>query len=596
MKELSYLNKYLIKYKYHLMLGLVFVIISNIFQIIPAPVVRYAINLVTDNIAVYQSFQELGVQENVYGIFTGSILVYAVIILLMALMRGLFLFMVRQTIIVMSRLVEFDLKNEIYAHYQSLPLSFYRKNNTGDLLNRISEDVSKVRMYLGPSIMYGLNMITLFALLIPYMLSINVTLTLYALIPLPVLSISIYYVNNIINKRSEEIQISQSGLSTFVQEAFSGIRVLKSFTREEDSNHQFAKKSDEYKHKSLRLTRVQALFYPLILGLIGLSTILTVYAGSAQVLNGTLTFGNIAEFIIYVNMLTWPVTSLGWISSITQRAAASQKRINEFLKTSNDILSTQERKAELEGSIQFEHVGFTYPDSGIVALKDISFEVSPGEALAIIGTTGSGKSTIANVITRMYDVTSGRVCIDHREIQEYNVISLRSQMGYVPQDVFLFSDTIYNNIAFGSDDATEEKVIQAAREADVYDNIVEFPDGFGTKLGERGITLSGGQKQRVSIARAICRNPKILILDDALSAVDTKTENAILNSLKKIMEGRTTVIISHRVSSAKLADKIIVLDDGIVVEQGTNESLLAKNGIYKELYDKQMMAEETLEE
>ncbi len=595
MKELSYLNKYLVKYKYHLVLGLLFVIISNIFQIIPAPVVRYAIDLVTDNLAVYHSFQESGLQDNVYEIFTSNILIYAGLILLMALMRGLFLFMVRQTIIVMSRLVEFDLKNEIYGHYQSLPLAFYRRNNTGDLLNRISEDVSKVRMYLGPSIMYGLNMITLFALLIPYMLSINVTLTLYALIPLPILSVSIYYVNNIINKRSEEIQVSQSGLSTFVQEAFSGIRVLKSFTREEDSNRQFAAKSDEYKHKSLRLTRVQALFYPLILGLIGLSTILTVYAGSSQVLAGTLTFGNIAEFIIYVNMLTWPVTSLGWISSITQRAAASQKRINEFLKTKNDILSTKELEVELEGSIQFEHVNFTYPGSGIHALKDVSFRVNPGEALAIIGTTGSGKSTIANVITRMYDVTSGEVCIDGRDIKAYNVVNLRSQVGYVPQDVFLFSDSIYNNIAFGADHADEEKVIKAAKEADVYHNIIEFPGGFGTKLGERGITLSGGQKQRVSIARAICRDPKILILDDALSAVDTKTENAILNSLKKIMEGRTTVIISHRVSSAKLADKIIVLDDGQVVEQGTNESLLAKNGVYKELYDKQMIAEETLE-
>ncbi len=324
MKELSYLNKYLLKYKYHLLLGLVFVVISNIFQIIPASVVRYAINLITDNIAVYNSFQELAVQETIYTVFTVNILIYAGLILVMALMRGLFLFMVRQTIIVMSRLVEYDLKNEIYAHYQSLPLSFYRRNNTGDILNRISEDVSKVRMYLGPSIMYGLNMVTLFALLIPYMLSINVTLTLYALIPLPILSISIYYVNNVINRRSEEIQKSQSGLSTFVQEAFSGIRVLKSFTREEDSNRRFTEKSEEYKIKSLRLTKVQALFYPLILGLVGLSTILTIYAGSAQVIEGTLTFGNIAEFIIYVNLLTWPVTSLGWISSITQRAAASQ--------------------------------------------------------------------------------------------------------------------------------------------------------------------------------------------------------------------------------------------------------------------------------
>ncbi|MEM1405929.1 MAG: ABC transporter ATP-binding protein [Bacteroidota bacterium] len=595
MKELSYLNKYLVKYKYHLFLGLVFIIISNVFQIIPAPVVRYAINLITDNIEVYNSFQELDLKENIYAIFTSSILIYAGLILLMALMRGLFLFMVRQTIIVMSRLVEYDLKNEIYAHYQSLPLSFYRRNNTGDILNRISEDVSKVRMYLGPSIMYGLNMVTLFALLIPYMLSINVTLTLYALIPLPILSISIYYVNNIINKRSEEIQKSQSGLSTFVQEAFSGIRVLKSFTREDDSNRKFTEKSDEYKHKSLRLTKVQALFYPLILGLIGLSTILTVYAGSAQVIAGTLTFGNIAEFIIYVNLLTWPVTSLGWISSITQRAAASQKRINEFLKTKNDIISKENLKSKITGSITFKNVGFVYPDSGIEALNGISFNVEPGESLAIIGTTGSGKSTIANLITRMYDCTSGSIDIDSNKIEDYDVVNLRSQIGYVPQDVFLFSDSIYNNIAFGADEAVEETVLQGAKDADVYNNIVDFPDGFATMLGERGITLSGGQKQRVSIARAICRDPKILILDDALSAVDTKTENAILQSLSKIMRGRTSIIISHRVSSAKLADKIIVLDDAQIVEEGTHSQLLESNGVYKELYEKQVTAEETLE-
>ncbi len=596
MKELSYLNKYLIKYKYNLLLGLVFIIISNIFQIIPAPVVRYAINLVSDNLSVYGSFQGIDLKENIYHIFTGSILIYAGLIVLMAFMRGLFLFMVRQTIIVMSRLVEYDLKNEIYAHYQSLPLSFYRRNNTGDLLNRISEDVSKVRMYLGPSIMYGMNMVTLFVLLIPYMLSVNVTLTLYALIPLPILSLSIYYVNNIINRRSEEIQISQSGLSTFVQEAFSGIRVLKSFTREDDSNRQFVEKSNEYKYRSLHLTRVQALFYPLILGLIGLSTILTVYAGSVQVLRGTLTFGNIAEFIIYVNLLTWPVTSLGWISSITQRAAASQKRINEFLKTRNDIVSTENIEADLKGRIVFDKVSFTYPDSGIQALKDISFEVNPGESLAIIGTTGSGKSTIANLVTRMYDAGEGKIEIDEHPIQTYNVVSLRSQIGYVPQDVFLFSDTIYNNIAFGADDAAEVTVLQAAKDADVYQNIVDFPEGFATMLGERGITLSGGQKQRVSIARAICRDPKILILDDALSAVDTKTENAILKSLSKIMKGRTSIIISHRVSSAKLADKIVVLDDAKVVEEGTHDELLQKDGVYKELYDKQMTAEEAVEE
>lgn len=595
MKELSYLNKYLWKYKYHLALGILFTIISNIFQIIPAQIVRYALNLVGDNILIYKSFQGLDLQNNMYQVFAASILIYGGLILLLALLRGVFLFMVRQTLIVMSRLVEYDLKNEVYAHYQSLPLSFYRRNNTGDLMNRISEDVSKVRMYLGPSIMYGLNLITLFAMLIPYMLSINVTLTLYALIPLPILSVSIYYVNNIINKRSEDIQISQSGLSTFVQEAFSGIRVLKSFIREDDSIQKFSNESNTYKNKSLRLTMVQALFFPLILALIGLSTVLTVYAGSAQVIEGTLTFGNIAEFIIYVNLLTWPVASLGWISSIIQRAAASQKRLNEFLKTENDIVSTQNVVKALDGKIVFDKVGFVYPDSGIRALDDISFEIKKGESMAIIGTTGSGKSTIANLISRMYDTTSGSIKIDDEDIKAYEVVNLRSQIGYVPQDVFLFSDTIFNNIGFGSQEFDEEKVVQAAKDADVYTNIMDFPDGFNTKVGERGITLSGGQKQRVSIARAISRDPKILMLDDSLSAVDMNTENTILNSMKKIMKGRSTIIISHRVSSAKLADKIIVLDDGKIVEKGTHDSLMNHEGVYKELYDKQMTAEETLD-
>jgi ATP-binding cassette subfamily B multidrug efflux pump len=596
MKELKYLNKYLLRYKKHLILGLLFIIITNIFQILPAQLVRYAINLVIDNISIYRNFEGLSLQEDIYSGFTASILIYGAAILLMALLRGFFLFMVRQTIIVMSRLVEFDLKNDIYAHYQSLPLSFYRRNNTGDLMNRISEDVSKVRMYLGPSIMYGLNMVTLVLMLVPIMLAINVKLTLFALIPLPILSLSIYYVNNIINKKSEEIQESQSGLSTYVQEAFSGIRILKSFTREQDSYGKFKVESDNYKDKSLGLTRVQALFFPLILGLIGLSTILTVYAGSAEVIEGSLTFGNIAEFIIYVNMLTWPVTSLGWISSIIQRAEASQKRINEFLETENPIISEKNIRKPLTGDLAFKNVSFVYPDSGVKALKDVSFEIAAGKSLAVIGTTGSGKSTIANLITRMYDVTEGEVTIDGINIKEHELISLRGQIGYVPQDVFLFSDSIFNNIAFGADDINQEKIIAATKEADVYDNIQRFPKGLNTMLGERGITLSGGQKQRVSIARAIVRDPKILILDDALSAVDTKTENTILNSMKKIMKGRTTVIISHRVSSAKLADKIILLHDGQIVEEGTHDSLIEKNGFYKELYDKQLQTEEVTNE
>jgi len=402
----------------------------------------------------------------------------------------------------------------------------------------------------------------LFLILIPYMFSISPKLTLYALIPLPILSFSIYYVNNIINRRAELIQKKLSGLSTFVQEAFSGIRVLKSFNREGDSTEKFAKESNDYKIQSLKLTVVNAFFFPIVMGLIGLSTVLTVFIGGREVINGSLTFGTIAEFILYVSYLTWPVTALGWITSITQRAAASQKRINEFLMTKTDIVSDANIEEDIEGTIEFKNVTLIYPDSGIKALNDISFKVHSGESLAIIGTTGSGKSTLANIICRMYDVDQGEVNIDGRPIKDYNISGLRSQIGYVPQDVFLFSDTIFNNIAFGSHNIDPDKVIQASKEADLYNNISEFQDGFNTKIGERGITLSGGQKQRVSIARAIVRDPRILIMDDSLSAVDTKTENTILNRMKKIMVGRTTIIISHRVSSAKLADKVIVLDDG----------------------------------
>jgi len=590
-KELSYLNKYLLRYKYRLLLGLLFIIISNVFAIIPAQIVRRSINLVEENIALYRLYDGFELQELIYDIFANSIFIYGAAILAMALLKGFFTFLTRQTIIVVSRLIEFDLKNDIYAHYQALPTSFYRRNNTGDLMARISEDVSKVRMYLGPGIMYGLNLFTLFAILIPYMFSVNVRLTLYTLIPLPILSLSIYYVNNIINRRSEEIQRSLSGLSTYVQEAFSGIRVIKSFVRETDSANKFVDASNDYQDKSIKLAFVNALFIPLVIGLIGLSSVITVFVGGAEVIRGAVSPGVIAEFIIYVNMLTWPVTSLGWITSIIQRAAASQKRINEFMHTENDIISG-ELSQEIKGDVKLEHVSFVYPDSGIRALDDISFSVEAGQSIAIVGTTGSGKSTIANIISRLYDVEDGKVQVDGVDIRDYDLHSLRSQIGYVPQDVFLFSDTILSNIAFGTLQMEQERIEHAAFNADLKTTIDDFPEGFATKLGERGITLSGGQKQRVSIARAIARNPKILILDDCLSAVDTKTENTILTSLKDIMLHRTTIIISHRVSSAKLADKIVVLDGGKIVEQGTNELLLSKNGVYKTLYDKQMQADE----
>lgn len=592
MKDLAYLNKYLVKYKFHLIFGVLFIIISNFFSIVPAVIVRYAFDILDRSYGIFKAFDGFDLQSGTYDIFISSIFILAGLILLSALLRGVFLFFTRQTVIVMSRLVEYDLKNEIFDHYQSLPLSFYRRNNTGDLMARISEDVSKVRMYLGPGIMYGVNLLTLFLMVIPYMISINPTLTLWSLIPLPILSFSIYYVSHIINKRSEEIQESLSGLSTFVQEAFSGIRVIKAFVREEQMSDSFAKESVEYKDRSLKLAFVQALFMPLIMGLIGLSVILTVYVGATQVFAGEISTGVIAEFIIYVNLLTWPVTALGWITSIIQRAAASQKRINEFLNTKTDIVSEKAINREIKGHIKLDNVSFVYPDSGIRALDHVSFEIKPGQSIAIIGTTGSGKSTIANLICRLYDISEGTLQIDNTDVKDYAISSLRSQIGYVPQDVFLFSDTIENNIAFGSGEMSGKEIRAAAKDADLLENIELFKEGFSTRVGERGITLSGGQKQRVSIARAIAREPKILILDDALSAVDTKTENAILNAMQRIMKGRTSIVISHRVSSAKLADRIVVLDNGRIVEQGTHESLIDSGGVYKELHDKQLASEE----
>ncbi|WP_268035552.1 ABC transporter ATP-binding protein [Algoriphagus sp. PAP.12] len=595
MKPLWRLNKYLYKYKGLLLLGILFTVISNIFVIIPAQLVRLAIDYVVESFSIFKPLEQGGMGDLARDNFLKYVLVFGVLILVMALLRGFFLFLIRQTIIIMSRRVEYDIKNEIYEKYQSLPLSFYRKNSTGDLMARITEDVSRVRMYLGPAIMYGLNLLILFPLVISYMVMVNPELTLYALLPLPVLSISIYFVNNLINERSEKIQRSLSGLSTFVQEAFSGIRVLKAFVRENDSVRDFADASEDYKEKSIRLTRVNALFFPLIMALVGISTIITVYVGGIQVINGEIGYGVIAEFILYVNMLTWPVTSLGWVTSIVQRAAASQTRINEFLDEKNDIISTENIKTSIDGGIQVKDLTFVYPDSGIKALDDVSFEIKAGQTLGIIGTTGSGKSTIANLLMRMYDPKNGEIKIDGKNIQAYNISHLRKSIGYVPQDVFLFSDTIGNNIAFGLDKPDQSIIHQAAKDADVYQNIVDFPKGFETMLGERGITLSGGQKQRVSIARAIAKEPKILILDDCLSAVDTKTENVILEALKKIMKDRTSVIISHRVSSAKLADQIIVLDDGKIIERGNHETLMSQKGVYAELYEKQTQAGESVD-
>jgi ATP-binding cassette, subfamily B, multidrug efflux pump len=592
-KSLLSINKYFWKYKYHFVFGSLFIIISNLFAIIPAQLVRYSVDYITDIFPVFQSYNGMDQQKIFFELAAGAAFFFGILMVIMALLRGFFLFLMRQTIIVMSRHIEYDQKNEIYAHYQSLPLSFFRRNNTGDLMVRISEDVGRVRMYTGPAVMYGVNLVVLFVLVIGYMVSVSPALTFYSLLPLPVLSASIYFVNTIISKRSEQIQNSLSQLSKFTQEAFSGIRVLKAFAREADNAARFNVESNEYRKRSMQLSFVNALFFPLMFGLIGLSTILTIYYGGLEVNRGNITTGNIAEFVIYINMLTWPVTSLGWVMSIAQRSAVSQTRINEFLDEKTDIVSLKNLESPIIGAIRFNNVSFTYPYSGIQALKNVSFAVKPGECIAIMGTTGSGKSTVANLLARMYDPTQGLILIDEVDARDYNIGYLRKNMAQVPQDVFLFSDSIASNVAFGFTDgkADESKVIKAVQDADFYENLSYFPEGLATKIGERGITLSGGQKQRVSIARALILDPKILVLDDSLSAVDTKTENAILNNLKTVMQGKTTVIISHRISSAKLADHIIFMDEGYVVQEGTHEELIAVSGMYRDLYEKQLTTE-----
>ena len=591
MKHLFFLNKYFVKYKWRVIPGVLFVVISNIFGVVPAQVIGHAFNLITENIGVYRLFNGFDRQAIVYDIFGYSLLFFGALILLLYLLRGLFLFFMRQTIILMSRHIEFDMKNDIYAHYQRLSLGFYRRNNTGDLMNRATEDVNRVRMYVGPAIMYAINTTVLFCLVIYFMFSVNSTLAIYALLPLPVLVVAIYYVNTIINQKSEKIQAQLSRLSSFVQERFSGIRVMKSYVRETQAQEIFADESNAYKNNSMGLVKVQAFFYPTMLLLVGISTILTIYIGGKQVINGAITPGNIAEFIVYVNQLTFPVTMLGWVTTLIQRAAASQKRINEFLQLQPDIQSGGQEIA-LDGNITFKNVSFTYADTGIEAIKNVSFEVQKGQFLAIIGKTGSGKSTLANLMMRMYDATSGEILVDGKPIRKLDLQKYRSKIGFVPQEVFLFSDTIKNNIAFGLNTVTDGQVEQAAKDAAVYYNIVGFDQQFETMLGERGITLSGGQKQRVSIARALIKEPQMLVFDDCLSAVDTKTEEEILSNLGRLMKGRTSVLIAHRISTIKNADKILVLDEGKIIEEGTHEELLKRGAAYAELYQNQLLEEE----
>jgi ATP-binding cassette subfamily B protein len=583
MKELQYLNKYFIKYKFQFLLGIVITIAAQVMGL-------FTPQLIADSMNSVQDAHKSGLPvETIKSELHYNIL----LIVATTLIAGVLTFFMRQTIIVMSRHVEFDLKNEVFQQYERLSQSFYKKNRTGDLMNRISEDVGKVRQYVGPAIMYSLNTIIRFAVIGTHMFMISSELAVYTLIPLPLLAYSIFKVSTEINKRSTLYQQNLSRLSTFTQEMFSGVRVIKAYALEKQKQDDFTVLSRDSKDKNMSLAKVNALFGPLMILLIGISNLVVIYVGGMMYVNGKIeNIGTIAQFVLYINYLTWPVASLGWISSMVQEAEASQKRINEFLKTQPDIENENLHGSVIEGEIAFNDVTFTYEDTNITALKNVSFTVGKGETLAILGRTGSGKSTILTLISRMYDVESGEILVDGINVKELNLYDLRNSVGFVPQDAFLFSDTISNNIKFGNEDATDEEVIAVAKKAVVHNNIIGFNKQYETILGERGITLSGGQKQRVSIARAMIKESPILLLDDCLSAVDTETEEAILNNLMEFCKDKTTIIVSHRVSSAKNADRIIILEDGEIIQQGTHNQLVSEAGYYKELYLKQLSEKE----
>lgn len=592
MKHLKVLNKYFWKYRWRFILGIGFVAVSNYFGILSPRVIRCSFDLVKDNLSYYHLFSGFELQTGFYSLFSTALLFFGITVLMLAVLKGVFMFFMRQTLIVMSRLIEYDMKNMMYAHYQRLPVAFYKRNNTGDLMSRITEDVSRVRMYTGPAVMYGVNLAVLAVMCIYAMLSVDAELTLYVLIPLPALAVSIYYVNNLIEHRSEMIQKKLSMLTTYAQEFYSGIRLIKSYVQEKHVSRFFETSSEAYKGETMKLARVEAFFFPLMLLLIGLSTIFTIWMGGIGVMKGRITPGNIAEFVIYVNMLTWPVTAIGWVASMTQRAAGAQKRINEFLSMQPEIVSGSENGMMLRGAIEFKNVSFTYPDTGVEALKNVSFSIKPGQKFAIVGRTGSGKTTIADLLVRMYDATAGEILLDGIPIGRLNLSLIRRQIGYVPQDVFLFSDTVENNIGFGSDDFRRADVVQAAASAAISQEIEALPHQYETIVGERGVTLSGGQKQRVSIARAFLKNPQIMILDDCLSAVDAKTEKTILNALRSLLQDKTAIIITHRIFTLLNFDNIIVLDKGSIIETGTHDELIARRGFYYDLYESQKQQEE----
>ncbi len=590
MKELQHINKYFVKYKFRFILGIITTITAQVFSI-------YSLKLISQSFNDIQKFDNLTnlkkLSPEIIASFRGQLIENIIWVIIATLIAGLFTFIMRQALVVMSRHIEFDLKNEVFKQYENLSQSFYKQNRTGDLMNRISEDVGKVRMYAGPAIMYIINTFITFALVIYSMYGASKTLTLYALLPLPILSFFIFKISQEINIRSTVFQRYLSKVSSFTQEIFSGIRVIKAYSLEEKYQLEMLDLANESKTKSLSLAKINSLFGPLMLALIGVSNLVVIYFGGMMFMNGIiLEIGTVVLFILYINKLTWPVASLGWVSSMVQEAEASMKRINEFLKIVPDIENSNPNKSEISGKIEFRNVGFIYEDTNIEALNNISFTINKGETLAILGKTGSGKSSILSLISRMYDVTNGEILIDNINIKQQNLFDLRNNIGIVPQDAFLFSDSIINNIKFGKENALFEEVEIAAKQAVVHDNIMDFQKQYETVLGERGITLSGGQKQRVSIARAIIKDPEILLLDDCLSAVDTETEEIILNNLLEICKNKTTIIVSHRVSSAKNADKIIILEDGKILQEGSHNQLILNDGYYKDLYYKQLSEKE----
>ena len=573
MKHLFYLNKFFWKYRILLAIGTVFIIIANLFALYPAEFVRKAFD------AVILSMNT-GNTSN-----TSEILIkYGSLIVLFAILKGIFMYCMRQTIIVISRKIEYDLKNEIYQQYQALSISFYKKNKTGDLMNRISEDVSRVRMYLGPALMYAINIFVLFLLVISKMLSISTTLTIYVLLPLPILAVSVYFVSSTMNKRSEKVQAQLSDITTVAQETFSGIKIIKSFSNEDNALEVFMNSCKSYTKRQLELVKIEALFFPLIISMIGVSSVLTVYIGGLESFNGNISTGNIAEFIIYVNMLAWPVASIGWITSLVQRSAASQERINDFLLLTSDIENNTSEHTPIEGDIVFNEVNLSYTDTNIQALKNISFTLKEGNTLGIFGKTGSGKSTIANLVCRLYDTSSGSISFEKTNIKNLNLNSLRTAIGYIPQDGYLFSGTIRENIAFSSDTIDNQKILEAAKKADILDEINNFKEGLDTIIGERGVQLSGGQRQRLAIARTFYKNPSLYIFDDCLSAIDATKEQRILKQLKVESKAKSSIIISHRISTLKDADKIIVLDNGEITESGSHIELLSQKGFYFEMH------------